>query len=150
MDTKSFFLEIASRIGGARIRQNLQYKLTYNPLELLLTAICSDTLPILPTVFPVTGWLLTAKMEGVIQQLPELTETIKNSILSLTILLTRKLVNSCILLSQCRCCCQFSCHGSTFRETKNNLLGAETWVLENTRYKNEIFYLSLFSCKYWY
>ena len=29
----------------------------------------------------------------------------------------------------------FSCHGSTFRETKNNLLGAETWVLENTRYK---------------
>ena len=130
------FLEIASRIGGARIRQNLQYKLTYNPLELLLTAICNDTLPILPTVFPVTGWLLTAKKEGVIQQLPELTETIKEqySIFDyITYTQIGKQLHSAFHSADA--VVGFSCHGSTFRETKNNLLGAETWVLENTRYK---------------
>ena len=130
------FLEIASRIGGARIRQNLQYKLTYNPLELLLTAICNDTLPILPTVFPVTGWLLTAKKEGVIQQLPELTETIKEqySIFDyITYTQVGKQLHSAFHSADA--VVGFSCHGSTFRETKNNLLGAETWVLENTRYK---------------
>ena len=130
------FLEIASRIGGARIRQNLQYKLTYNPLELLLTAICNDTLPILPTVFPVTGWLLTAKKEGFIQQLPELTETIKEqySIFDyITYTQIGKQLHSAFHSADA--VVGFSCHGSTFRETKNNLLGAETWVLENTRYK---------------
>ena len=130
------FLEIASRIGGARIRQNLQYKLTYNPLELLLTAICNDTLPILPTVFPVTGWLLTAKKEGVIQQLPELTETIKEqySIFDyITYTQVGKQLHSAFHSADA--VVGFSCHGLTFRETKNSLLGAETWVLENTRYK---------------
>lgn len=130
------FLEIASRIGGARIRQNLQYKLTYNPLELLLTAICNDTLPILPTVFPVTGCLLTAKKEGVIQQLPELTETIKEqySIFDyITYTQVGKQLHSAFHSADA--VVGFSCHGLTFRETKNNLLGAETWVLENTRYK---------------
>lgn len=130
------FLEIASRMGGARIRQNLQYKFTYNPLELLLKAICNDPLPTIPKKFPVTGWLLTAKKEGVVQQLPELTETIQkkyNIFDYIVYTQVGKQLNNAFHSADA--IVGFSCYGSTFRETKSALLGAETWALENTRYE---------------
>lgn len=130
------FLEIASRIGGARIRQNLQYKLNHNPLELLLKAICDDSLPTIPKTFPVTGWLLIAKKKGIIKQLPELTETIKKqySIFDYTTYTqVGKQLNDAFHSADA--IVGFSCYGSTFLETKKNLQGAEAWALENTRYE---------------
>lgn len=130
------FLEIASRIGGARIRQNLQYKFTHNPLELLLKAICDDSLPTIPKTFSVTGWLLTAKKKGIVKQLPELTETIKKqfSIFDYTTYTqVGKQLNDAFHSADA--IVGFSCYGSTFLETKKNLIGAEAWALDNTRYE---------------
>ena len=134
--TEVVFLEIASRIGGARIRQNLQFKLTYNPFQLLLFAICDESLPQLPKYFPVTGWLLTAKKKGTIVQLPEITDQIKQEFFIFDYIvytqIGKKLNDA---FHSADAIIGFSSYGSTYSETKDTLLRAEKWVLENTRYQ---------------
>ena len=130
------FLEIACRMGGARIRQNIELKLTHNPLQLLVYGICGEQLPTLPTEFPVTGWLLTAKRKGVITQLPTLTDELKRKYSIFDYIEYTKVANTVNdAFHSADAIIGISVSGKDFVTTKNTLLNAETWLIKNTRYE---------------
>lgn len=134
-DEDIIFLEIASRMGGARIRQNLEFKLGHNPLKLLLLSICGEKLPPLPKDFPNTGWLLTAKKEGKLVELPILTEQVKQTY-SIFDFITYVTVGQHLkhAFHSADAIIGLSNYGSNFEETKTALLQAEKWANEHTRY----------------
>lgn len=130
------FLEIACRMGGARIRQNIEFKLAHNPLKLLIYSICGEQLPTLPTVFPVTGWLLTAKRNGMITQLPTLTEDLKNKYSIFDYIEYTKVGNKVNnAFHSADAIIGISVSGKDFTTTKNTLLNAEKWLIKYTRYE---------------
>ncbi|WP_261806376.1 ATP-grasp domain-containing protein [Lapidilactobacillus luobeiensis] len=132
------FLEIGSRIGGARIRQNLEFKLNCNPLKLLIYSVCAEQLPVIRHNYPVTGWLLTAKQAGTIQALPEFTEAVKSEF-SIFDEVAYVRVGSQIgnAVHSADAVIGLSVYGASFRSVKTQLLRAERWAQANTRYQDQ-------------
>lgn len=130
------FLEVACRIGGARIRQNLQYKLSNNPLKYLIFGICDERLPFIPKTFLVTGWLLTAKRKGIITELPSCTDKIKKEYFIFDYIeyvkVGRNIDNA---VHSADAVIGLSVSGDNYKLVKDRLLSAEKWVLKNTKYK---------------
>ena len=129
------FLEIACRIGGARIRQNLEYKFGCNPLKLLIYSISGEILPELPKEFPNTGWLLTAKRAGTIKELPTITNEIKQQFSIFDYIEYVKVgqnLNSAFHSADA--VIGLSLYGKDFKKTEQALLSIEKWILQHTRY----------------
>lgn len=133
--TDIIFLEIACRVGGARIRQNLEYKFGYSPYKLLIDSISGLQLPELPEKYPNTAWLLTAKRDGRIIELPNITEAIKQEFSIFDYIEYVKIgqqVNSAFHSADA--VIGLSLSGENFKETEKALLSAEKWLLKHTRY----------------
>lgn len=130
------FLEIACRVGGARIRQNLEYKLGCNPFKLLVYSNSGEHLPDITSTFPNTGWLLTAKQDGVIIELPNVSSEVKE-FFSIFDYIEYVKVGQVISAAyhSADAVIGLSIQGGNFKETERLLLSAEEWLLHNTRYK---------------
>lgn len=130
------FLEVACRVGGARIRQNLEYKFGFNPHKLLLSSIVGENLPEIPKEFPNTGWLLTAKRLGTLTELPNVTKEVRQRYSIFDYIEFAKIgqnlnsafhsADAVIGLSVC---------GKNYEETEKTLLSVEKWLLQHTRYE---------------
>lgn len=129
------FLEIACRMGGARIRQNLERKFGQDPFALLLTAVGKHNFPELPEHFPAVGWLLTAKKSGVLQRIPDLTpEKLEEFGIYDTIVYTK--IGRKIQSAQhsADAVLGLSFVGKDFETVRRQLLAAEAWCLQETHY----------------
>lgn len=129
------FLEIACRIGGARIRQNLEYKFEHSPLALLILSLSGEALPKLPEQYPNTAWLLTAKQAGTITELPQVTDEVKQHYSIFDYIEYAKIgQNLQNAYHSADAVIGLSLSGKNFEETRKKVFSVEKWLLEHTRY----------------